>query len=149
MGARGGRAYGRAMTTTTDTTAADLAAVRQRFAAFAEGDVATFAAGLHDDVTWNHRNPDRLGGLHRGKDAVLGFLRESVELTAGTLRAEPERLLADGEGHVAAVMRVSGTRPDGRAFDDRQVLLCALEDGRVRTFDQYIGDPPAVTAFWA
>ena len=57
--------------------------------------------------------------------------------------------MADGAGHVAVLTRVSGTRPDGRAFDDRQILLFTIEDGRVRTVDQYVGDPPAVTAFWA
>jgi len=29
------------------------------------------------------------------------------------------------------------------------VLLFAVEAGRVRSVDQYIGDPDAVTAFWA
>jgi ketosteroid isomerase-like protein len=57
--------------------------------------------------------------------------------------------MADGAGRVAVQTRVSGTRPDGRAFDDQQVLLFSIEDGRVRSVDQYIGDPPAVTAFWA
>ena len=30
-----------------------------------------------------------------------------------------------------------------------QMLLFVVEDGRVRTVDQYIGNPTAVTAFWA
>ena len=38
---------------------------------------------------------------------------------------------------------------DGRTFDDPQILLFAVEAGRVRGVDQYIGDPDAVTAFWA
>ena len=137
------------MSTTIPTTEGDLAFVRSMFDAFGRGDLAAFADGLHPDATWNHRNPDRLGGLHDGRDAILEFLRASGELTAGTLRAVPETLMGDGDGQVAAVMRVSGERPDGRHLDDRQVLLCALGDGRVRRFDQYIGDPPAVTAFWA
>ena len=45
--------------------------------------------------------------------------------------------------------RVSGTRPDGRTFDDPQILLFTVDDGRVRTVDQFVGDPTAVTAFWA
>jgi hypothetical protein len=44
---------------------------------------------------------------------------------------------------------VSGTRPDGRAFDDSQVLLFVIEGGRVRSVDRHIGDPAAVTDFWA
>ena len=57
--------------------------------------------------------------------------------------------MPDGAGHVAVLTRISGTRPDGRTFDDTQILLFTLEDGRVRTVDQFVGDPTAVTAFWA
>jgi ketosteroid isomerase-like protein len=57
--------------------------------------------------------------------------------------------MPDGDGHVAVLTRVSATRPDGRSFDDTQVLHFSLEDGRVRAVDQFVGDPAAVTAFWS
>ena len=47
------------------------------------------------------------------------------------------------------IVRVSGTRPDGRSFDDQQILLFVLDGDHVRSVDQYVGDPTAVTAFWA
>jgi len=140
---------GTGATTTADTSAADIAAVRAGFEAFAAGDVATFIAGFHPDATWNHRNDDHLGGVHRGIDAIMAFLAESGRLTAGTLRAPALRFMADDDHHVTAIMRVSGTRPDGRTFDDTQLVLFVVEDGRVRSVDQYVGDPAAVTAFWA
>jgi ketosteroid isomerase-like protein len=146
MGGAPARPYGRAMTT---HTVSDADAVRAGFAAFAAGDLAAFAGGYHADATWNHRNDDRLGGIHDGLDAILEFLRESGRLTAGTLRAEPQGVMSDGQGRVVVLTRISGTRPDGRAFDDAQVLVFALEDGRVRHVDQYIGDPVAVREFWA
>jgi ketosteroid isomerase-like protein len=133
----------------TDTPASEIAVVRGGFDAFGKGDLAAFADMFHADATWNHRNPDRLGGIHHGSDGIVAFVTESAQLTAGTLRAAPMAVMADGAGHVAVQTRVSGTRPDGRAFDDRQILLFTIEDGRVRTVDQYVGDPPAVTAFWA
>jgi ketosteroid isomerase-like protein len=137
------------MTTTADTTSrTDEAVVRAGFDAFARGDGAAFAAMFHADATWNHRNDDRLGGVHDGRDRIMAFLAESAQLTAGTLRAVPERLMADGDGSVAVVTRVSGGRPDGRRFDDRQILLFKVEEEHVRTVDQYVGDPTAVTAFW-
>ena len=141
------------MTTQTstlpDTSSADVAAVSAGFGAVAAGDLAGFAAAFHPDATWNHRNPDRLGGVKAGVEAIVGFLGESMELTAGTLRPVPEILMADGAGHVAVLTRISGTRPDGRTFDDTQILYFTLEDGLVRAVDQFIGDPPAVTDFWA
>lgn len=133
------------MTTTTTTTDA----VRAGFEAVAAGDLAGFAAMFHPDATWNHRNDDRLGGVKEGVDAIVGFLAESMELTAGTLRPVPEIFMPDGDGRVAVLTRISGTRPDGRSFDDTQILLFTLEEGRVRAVDQFVGDPTAVTAFWA
>ena len=44
---------------------------------------------------------------------------------------------------------MSATRPDGRTFDDQQILLFRVDGDRVATVDQYVGDPPVVTAFWA
>jgi ketosteroid isomerase-like protein len=134
---------------TDATTTDDVAIVVAGFEAVGAGDLAGFAARFHPDATWNHRNPDRLGGVKDGVEAIVDFLVQSMELTAGTLRPLPERLLSDGAGHVAVLTRISATRPDGRAFDDTQILYFILEDGLVRSVDQFIGDPPTVTAFWA
>jgi ketosteroid isomerase-like protein len=135
------------MTTTTADT--DIAVVRAGFEAVAHGDLATFRDQFHPDATWNHRNDDRLGGVHHGSDGIVAFLTESMRLTAGTLRPVPLSILTDGGGQVAVLTRISATRPDGRSFDDRQVLLFTIERGRVRSVDQFVGDPAAVTAFWA
>jgi ketosteroid isomerase-like protein len=147
MGAAGRPPYGPPMTTTTNPPA--VAVVQGGFQSFGAGDLAAFGAMFTDDATWNHRNPDRLGGVHRGRDAILDFITESGRLTAGTLRAVPEGILTDGDRRVAVLTRVSGTRPDGREFDDAQVLVFDVEGDHVRSVDQYIGDPPTVTAFWA
>lgn len=136
------------MTTVNSPSTTDVDAVRAGFAAVAAGDLAAFAAGFHPDATWNHRNPDRLGGVKHGIDAILAFLGESMTLTAGTLRPVPERFMPDGAGHVAVLTRISATRPDGRSFDDTQMLLFTVDAGRVRTVDQFVGDPEAVTRFW-
>jgi ketosteroid isomerase-like protein len=135
--------------TTTASTASDVAVVRALFEAFAHGDLTAFADRLDPDATWNHRNDDRLGGVHRGRDGITAFLGESAQLTSGTLRAVPEAIMADGEGRVAVLVSISGERPDGRSFDVPQILLCAVDGDRVRTIDQFVGDPAAVTAFWA
>jgi ketosteroid isomerase-like protein len=134
---------------TTETSTSPAAVVQAGFEAFARGDVAAFGEMFHADATWNHRNPDDLGGIHRGRDGIVAFIVESGDRTAGTLRAAPLAVLTGDEGRVAVVTSVSASRPDGRAFEDTQILLFAVEGDRVRSVDQYIGDPPAVTAFWA
>ena len=80
---------------------------------------------------------------------VVAYLTESALLTAGTLHAEPRSVMADGQGHVAVLVQLSASRPDGRAMDGPQVLLVTVEGGRVRAIEQFVADPPAVAAFWA
>ena len=138
-----------AITTTDSTTDTGIDAVLAGFQAVAAGDLAGFAAVFHPDATWNHRNDDQLGGIKIGVEAIVEFLNQSMELTAGTLRPVPEIFMPDGAGHVAVLTRISGARPDGRSFNDTQILLFTLEQGRVRSVDQFVGDPTAVTAFWA
>jgi ketosteroid isomerase-like protein len=135
--------------TAATTTGSDVDVVRSGFAAVAAGDMAAFAAMFHPTATWNHRNDDRLGGVKQGVEEILGFLGESMELTAGTLRPMPELLMSDGAGHVSVLTRITASRPDGRSFDDLQVLYFVVESDRVSSVDQFVGDPTAVTAFWA
>ena len=133
----------------TTSTLTDTDLVRALFQAFADADVAGLGSLLHPDATWHHRNDDRLGGIHRDADAIIAYLTESALLTAGTLRAEPQSVMADGEGHVAVPVRLSASRPDGRTMDGPQVLLVTVAGGRVRAIEQLVGDPLAVAAFWA
>ena len=137
--------------TATASTAAitDADVVRAVFGAFASGDLASLGDLLHADATWYHRNDDRLGGIHRGAEAIIAYLTESALLTAGTLRAEPQSVMADSAGHVAVLVRLSASRPDGRAMNGPQVVLVTVEGGRVRAIEQFVGDPAAVAAFWA
>jgi ketosteroid isomerase-like protein len=132
------------MITENDTSAV----VQAGFEAFGTGDIAAFGEMFHADATWNHRNDDHLGGIHHGRDGILAFIGESGERTAGTLRAVPQEVMAGADGRVAVLVRVSGTRPDGRTFDDTQILLFVVDGERVRSVDQFVGDPAAVTAFW-
>jgi uncharacterized protein len=130
-------------------TITDTGVVRAVFAAFASGDLAALSDLLHPGATWHHHNDDRLGGIHSGAEAVIAYLTESALLTAGTLHAEPQSVMADGQGHVAVPVRLSASRPDGRTMDGPQVVLVTVDGGRVRAIDQFVGDPAAVAAFWA
>jgi ketosteroid isomerase-like protein len=135
---------------TVDTAqSTGAAAVRAGFEAFARGDVPAFIAMLRPDATWNHRNDDRFAGVHAGVPGIMAFLGESAELSAGTLRVVPTMIAGDADGRVAAVVRLTASRPDGRTIDDQQVLYFELDGDLVRSVDQYIGDPAAIKAFWA
>ena len=135
--------------TASTATATDADVVRALFGAFARGDLAALSDLLHADATWHHHNDDRLGGIHRGADEITAYLTESALLTAGTLNARPQSVMADGEGHVAVLVRLSASRPDWRTMNGPQVVLVTVEGSRVRTIEQFVGDPAAVAAFWA
>jgi ketosteroid isomerase-like protein len=130
-------------------TVTDTDTVRAVFQAFADADAAALDGLLHADATWNHRNSDRLGGVHHGTGAIMAYLAESAQLTDGTLRAVPQSYMADGGGRVGVLVRVRATRPDGRSMDGPQIVLFTLDGGRVRSIGQFVGDPAAVAAFWA
>jgi ketosteroid isomerase-like protein len=133
----------------TTSTLTDTDVVRALFQTFADANLAALGDLLHADATWHHRNEDRLGGVHRGSDAIIAYLAQSAQLTAGTLRAVPQSVMADGQGRVCVLVRLAATRPDGRSMDGPQLVLVTLDDGRVRSIDQFVGDPAAVAAFWA
>ena len=135
--------------TASTATSTDVDVVRAVFGAFATGDLATLSDLLHADATWHHHNDDRLGGIHRGTEAIIAYLTESALLTGGTLYAEPQSVIAGGDGHVAVLVRLSASRPDGRTMDGPQVVLVTVNGGRVRAIEQFVGDPAAVSAFWA
>ena len=138
------------MTASTATaTVTDVDVVRALFGAFASGDLAALSDLLYADATWHHHNDDRLGGIHRGADAIVAYLTELALVTACTLHAEPQSVMADGQGHVAVPLRLSASRPDGRTIDGPQIVLVTVQDGHVRAIEQFVGDPAAVAAFWA
>ncbi len=135
--------------TTSTITFTDTDVIRAVFQAFADADLGALGGLLHADATWHHRNDDPLGGVHRGSAGIAAYLAQSAQLTAGTLRAVPQSYLADGQGRVGVLVRLSAARPDGRSMDGPQLVLFTLDGGRVRSIDQFVGDPAAVAAFWA
>jgi uncharacterized protein len=135
--------------TPSPATTSEAGVVGALFGAFAAGDLAALSDLLDAGATWHHHNDDRFGGIHCGAGAIVAYLTESALLSAGTLRAEPQSVMADDGGHVAVHVRLSASRPDGRTIDDAQIVLTTVASGRVSAIDQFVGDPAAVAAFWA
>jgi uncharacterized protein len=132
---------------TTDRAAHNIALVQKGYAAFATGDIATISGMFGPDMTWHAQRLGRLGGDHRGLPAVLRFFAESMELTQGTFRVEPQSFLANDRS-VAVVVRSSGRR-GATVLDDRQIHLFELDGDTVSEVWQYVGDGELVGAFWA
>src|SRR6187397_2113919 len=82
-----------------------------------------------DAAVWHVPGSMALSGAHRGREAIIAFLRGTAELTGGTYRVELLWTVADDD-HLVAVYRALGGRPDGRLLDIEQALLVELQEGR-------------------
>jgi ketosteroid isomerase-like protein len=99
-------------------------------AAFNKNDIATASEGLHPDITYIIRGRATVSGVYEGREAVATALSRIKELTSGTLIGEPEVIMAQGD-EIMMYMLVSGTRPDGRTYENYQAYLYRYKDGKM------------------
>ena len=120
---------------------------REGFERFVQGDLPALLDLFADDAVWHVPGSMPLSGEHRGREAIIAFLRATAELTGGTYRVELLWTVAD-ENHLVAVYRAVGERRDGRRLDIEQALLVELEDGRWKLVRAQPLDQAAFDAFW-
>jgi uncharacterized protein len=120
---------------------------REGFERFVQGDLTALLDLFADDAVWQVPGSMTLSGAHRGREAIIAFLRGTAERTGGTYRVELLWTVADDD-HLVAVYRAFGERPDGRVLDIEQALLVELEDGRWKTVCAQPLDQAAFDAFW-
>ncbi len=130
--------------TATDNAAANVAALRKGYEAFAAGDLDTIRDQLFaPDIVWHSPGRNQLSGDFKGVDAVIGLFVKQFELTNGTFRVEPHDFLGS-EDHAVALATLSAER-DGKSISDQYTHVCHFRDGRVTeawiiTFDPSKGD---------
>ncbi len=97
---------------------------------FNRNDIDAAAEGLDPDVTYIIRGRASVSGTCRGRDAMASALRRIKELTRGTMAGKPEVVLAKGD-EIMMYMRVTGSRPDGRKYDNYQAYLYRFRNGKL------------------
>lgn len=102
--------------------------VRAAMAAFNQGDIDAMGRHIHPDYTYIIRGRAPVSGVYHGWEEMAGALNRVKELTAGTMSAFPEIVLA-GDEHVLMYQRVTGSRPDGRTYDNHRACRYRLKDG--------------------
>ncbi len=125
----------------------NAARAREGFERFVQGDLAALLDLFADDAVWHVPGSMALSGAHRGRDAIVAFLRGTAELTGRTYRVELLWTVADDD-HLVAVYRARGVRADGRELDVEQALLVELEEGRWKVVRAQPLDQGAFDAFW-
>src|SRR5829696_8152552 len=112
--------------------------VRKGYDAFGRGDMDTLRELFDPEIVWHFPGRSPLAGDHRGVDAVLGFFGRTMELTAGTFRAELHDVVAD-DRHAVGMHLATGER-EGRRLEDREVLVFHPRAGKVVEVWQYVED---------
>jgi ketosteroid isomerase-like protein len=126
----------------------DIALVKRGYAAFNRADVDTLSALIAADAV-QHMLPGNtpVSGRFEGRDAILGMYARLGEESAGTFRAEPELYTTDGEGRIAVLHHITGTR-QGLTLDEHEVLVFTLRDGVVVELRDLATDPGSNDRWW-
>ncbi len=119
--------------------------VKDAYAAFQRGDVATILGLLSDDVTWELLGPAEIpyAGLRRGHEGAAEFFRllgESDEVLA----FEPHRFLAEGDFVVVLGRYEARAKSTGRVAKTDWVHVFELRDGKAVSWREYFD-----SAAWA
>ena len=115
--------------------------------AYAAHDVEGIQAALADDAVWHVGGTHRFSGDYEGRDAIVRYFDSVGSETGGTLRLDPEELIANDRSG-AAFLRVTADR-DGRRLDVTMAEAFQFDDaGRIREFWAHATDQNAVNEFW-
>ena len=123
--------------------------IRQLFAAFRSGDLATIQATIPEDAVWHfpgrHGN---LAGTHRGRDAIFLFLMNVQTLTDGTFHLDLIDVLAN-DTHAVALFQGHGRR-NGKVLDNPTCLRMRLNAaGQAAEVWEFVWDLYHVDDFWS
>jgi ketosteroid isomerase-like protein len=113
----------------------NLEVVRRHQDAFNRGDMTTMLALTDPNIEWWDRADDPDAGVHRGHDAVTKHLADFDDLAE--LRVEPEEFIEAGD-LVLVPARFSGRgRGSGVLFEEHQVNVYRVHDGKVTELREY------------
>jgi len=119
--------------------------LRTLYEAFAKGDVETVMSLLTDDVEYHISGRSPVSGTYKGKDEVLAWVGQLMELSGGTFRIEVQDILANDEHGVALTIK-RGQRA-GKTLENRSVHVWGFRDGKctgVRGYNEEAWDE-----FWS
>ena len=111
------------MTSTTEHANATL--LRSLLEAFATGDERAFA----DDIIWHAPGTNRFSGRFEGRTAVMGRL-DAMQEAGIVSRYDVHDVVANDE-HAIALVHQHLEVPDGRRYDQQQVMVAHVRDARV------------------
>lgn len=126
----------------------NIATIRAALAAFNANDIAALERLVDPGFVYVVRGQSSISGEYRGWDAWAKGLARVKELTAGSMAATPEVILAD-DNYGMMYARFTGSRPDGRRYNSHQAYLYRLKDGLLTEGQTIPVDQQAFKEFFA
>jgi ketosteroid isomerase-like protein len=109
---------------------------------------ADFIGRVGENCVWTVAGASCMAGTYEGREAILDFFRRTQELTDGSYAVDLAWELDDGDRQVV-YYRARGRRPDGRALELHQALVCRLDaEGRWAEVRALPYDQAVFDAFW-
>jgi hypothetical protein len=102
---------------------------RRLFEAFAEGDVDAMRDAMAEDVVWHAPGTNRFSGRFDGRAAALDRLQRMRDAGISS-RLEVHDVVANDE-HVVALVHLRIENSDGDRYDQPQVQVMHVRDGRI------------------
>jgi hypothetical protein len=106
--------------------------LRSLLEAFAARDVQTMEGSFDEDVTWHAPGTNRFSGQFRGRTAAIQRLAQMREAGIST-RFDVHDVVANEE-HAVALVHLHLEVADGRRYDQPQVQVAHVRDGRIVEF---------------
>jgi ketosteroid isomerase-like protein len=125
----------------------NLELVRPGFTAFSPGDMARLNVLFAEDAVWHMAGSGVVSGPKKGRDAILSFFGELMELSGGTFAVTLKDLASSGEW-VYALQRARGER-NGKVLDRDAVDIFHISDGVVTEVEEFFKDTGESDGFWA
>jgi uncharacterized protein len=109
--------------------------VRRQHQAFNRGDVAGILELLDADIEWWDRDDDPGACVHRGHEGVAEMLAELDDLA--DLRVEAKDVFDAGDYVVVPVRLTGRGRTSGVSFEEDEVHLYKVRDGKITELREY------------
>ncbi len=119
------------------STQESLQVVKEGYAAFGRGDIASLLALMADDVEWAIPGTDLpTSGNYRGVDGVAKFFQTLVA-DVEILDFQPREFVADGERVVVVGWERVKIKSTNRVADLDWVMAFTVRNGKVVNFREY------------
>jgi ketosteroid isomerase-like protein len=97
-----------------------IQAVRNGFDGFSRGDIPAVSDQFTDDAVWHGTGTTRLGGEHRGKQAVIANILDFAQ-SFQDIKMDLHDVVAN-DNHIVALVTTSATR-NGKAYKSQETYV--------------------------